>query len=195
MKKLIKLSDIHYVITDDSEIKIGDWMIELLNKVIIQVKVEGNDYSNSTFKKITHSTPIGRLSAMLKAGVKEISLSEVEEAIYGYNVDKMALEKDIKNNAEDWIYNQLSESPSEDISFCAEACEDFWKAGFKAYQELIKDKLYNIEQVFDAIGLAIGLWSPTYASFEQGWKDKIIQYLLPKTEWNIEIIDNKIVIL
>ena len=106
--KLIKLSDTHYIVVDDSEIKEGDWVYYLHNSglhgpsIHKVIKPNYSDYKPYSIhfttgfgvqedcKKITHSTPIGGLSAMLIAGVRELSLSEVEEVIYGYNVEKMA---------------------------------------------------------------------------------------------------------
>lgn len=46
----------HLYILSDDEIKEGDWILETLNKVIFQVKGKGNDYKNSTFKKIIATT-------------------------------------------------------------------------------------------------------------------------------------------
>ena len=43
-------------ITNDEEIKVGDWVLETLNGVKFKVKVSGNDYSNSTFKRIILTT-------------------------------------------------------------------------------------------------------------------------------------------
>jgi hypothetical protein len=46
----------HLYITDDSEIREGDWVIETLNKVVFKVNCGGNDYGNSSFKKIIATT-------------------------------------------------------------------------------------------------------------------------------------------
>jgi len=43
-------------ITSDEEIKKGDWVLETLNDVLCKVKINGNNYSNSSFKKIILTT-------------------------------------------------------------------------------------------------------------------------------------------
>lgn len=93
-QKLIKLSNTHYIIVDDSEIKVG----YVFNSKGISQREEmsgySDDYINRYWQKITHSTPIGGLSAMLKAGVKELSLSKVEEAIYEHFIgDKSSIDE------------------------------------------------------------------------------------------------------
>lgn len=56
--------------------------------------------------------------------------------------------------------------------------------GFEAAQQI---KRFSLEDVFNSIGLAIGLYSPTYASFEEDWKEKIIQSLSQPKVFSIEI--------
>ena len=106
MKKLIKLSDSHYVVVDDSEIKEGDWYYDENDKEsLLPIYKRSQDpkfYKGC--KKITHSTePLEVLTALPNYGngevtqfgfnkIKPISLSEVEEAINGYSVEKMANE-------------------------------------------------------------------------------------------------------
>lgn len=89
--KLIKLSETHYIVVDDSEIREGDWFVNLfLTKtgigpyIVKSVKkindepyftyVSSNDlyHLKKHMLKITHSTqPL--------EGVKPLSLSEVKE--------------------------------------------------------------------------------------------------------------------
>lgn len=164
--KLIKLSETHYIIVDDSEIKVG----YVFNSKGISQREEmsgySDDYINRYWQKITHSTPIGGLSAMLEAGVKELSLSEVEEAINGYSVEEMADEL-------------ISSSDNVDVKLVKEV----WKAGFNTHKELVKDKLFTIEDVLVAANLA--------KNFNKT-DNEIIQLLTPKTEWDIEFVDGKI---
>jgi hypothetical protein len=73
---LIKLSETHYIIVDDCEIKEKDWYCN--NKVLFLSDSkfdEGNNPNqNKNNKLITHST-------QSLDGVKHIPLSEVEKAI------------------------------------------------------------------------------------------------------------------
>lgn len=169
MKKLIKLSDIHYIIVDDSEIKEDDYFyhpnkalvtqIEKCNKIEIHNFVcHINDFIGYVCKKITHSTQPLEISKghSVKGGglwtfedIKQLSLSEVEEVINGYN-----LEEKSEQSFENMGYHSTV-TPHEEKQF-----KLGYKLGFKAHQELVKD-------------------------------------LLPKqTEWNIEINEqNKITLL
>lgn len=180
MQKLIKLSDTHYIIVDDSEIKEGDWVIELLNKVIFQLKVDGNNYSDSTFKKITHSTKTleeiiwwekeTRRSKLGFDKIKPLSLSEVEEVIYGYSVHNMAV-KYCNNHykQKDWEENY-----------------DNYCEGFKAHKELVKDKLFSVEDINNLLQICMESSVIGTSVFMKRKGKEFIQSLLPKTEWNIE---------
>lgn len=73
--KLIKLSDTHYIVVDDSEIK-DCYYYNSLDKAIRF----GNNLNHPYHHKIIHSTqPL--------EGVELLSLPEVEEAINGYSVE------------------------------------------------------------------------------------------------------------
>lgn len=112
MNKLLKLSETHYIIVDDSEIKDGEWVLvkseggrtEILWFVKIQEGIPKfsesqemeyvfpqNEDGIDSWQKITHSFGIEL------EGVINKPLSEVEEAINGYSVDcKEALLKEIE---------------------------------------------------------------------------------------------------
>lgn len=88
MNKLVKLSDTHYIVVDDSEIKEG----YVFNGAEIFLREEMSEYSdeyvNRYWEKITHSTQ--PLEPSLRSDdntlkdfvfIKPLSLSEVEEAI------------------------------------------------------------------------------------------------------------------
>lgn len=177
MNKLIKLSDEHYIVVDDSEINEGDWVIELLNKVIFQLKVDGNNYSDSTFKKIIHSTkPLG---VGWQQEVIELSLSEIEEAIQGYSVEKMAEEY---VNDESYLPVHREENYRSYIN------------GFKAHQELVKDKLFTAITV-ELIAAELILKYRLGKIKEAEDVENIINSYLPKTEWDVEFVDGKIKLL
>lgn len=79
MQKLIKLSNTHYVICDNSEIKEGDWYLTFVNDAIIGEprKCEDDSYNFSKCKKITHSTQPNKGME----NIVFISLLEVEELV------------------------------------------------------------------------------------------------------------------
>lgn len=52
---LFKIGD-NYVCINNEGIKKGDWVLEILNKVIFRAINEGNDYNNYSFKKVAFST-------------------------------------------------------------------------------------------------------------------------------------------
>ncbi len=182
MKKLIKLSDTYYIAVNDSEIKEDDWYwtpikrsIEKCVKKVLAIKGGTNDVAQF---KITHSTEL--LESIYNAEaheiedgnfrkVKPLSLSEVEEAINGYSVEKMADER----FPEDGMHNNR-----------------MWQAqgfvkGFKAHQELVKDKLFTVEDMMDCFNAAreMSYKRPEWQHFSHYYEKKIAV----KTEWDIEI--------
>ncbi len=176
MKKLIKLSDTHYIIVDDTEIKEGDIFIHP-DKTIERAS---RDLDGRGLNKITHSTqPLELSTSHINTGkyhfdkIKYLSLSEVEEVINGYSVEKMAESK----------YPYKLSSNARKKGFIE---------GFKTHQELVKDKLFTIEDLEKAL-------SQAFLACQDGYDittKEIIQSLLPKTEWDIEIDkNNKITLL
>jgi hypothetical protein len=159
--KAIQLSPIHYVVVDDSKIREGDWFYtKCLDNIF---KASGFPLSATDAKKITHSTqPL--------EGVKHIPLSEVEEAIFGYSVEKMARVHKVALK-DDWS-------------------ESSYLVGFKAAQELSKDKMFTIEDIKKAFNAG-----DNYRYWENNGsrntpsnvldEEKYIQSVLPKTEWNV----------
>lgn len=178
---LIKLSDTHYIIVDDSEIKEGNWCIYNTGE-IIQYLVKLN---TDNIKKITHSTQpleediefVGTTPKItLKfINIKPLSLPEVEEAINGYSVEKMAYDYDL--DAHENIYGQVQA----------------FKAGFKAHQELVKDNLFTDKISIESLQELINEGYDPYDSAHHLQVQRMlkiieifIQSLLPKTEWDIE---------
>ena len=186
--KLIKITGSHYIVVDDSEIKEGDWYITELPQVIFQYyKSKGLSSSRGKNFKITHSTqPLENGIGKSVNGtyppeyprfdkIKQLSLSEVEELIYGYSVEKMAedglSESDLKS----------TDGSYESFHHQAEAFLQGYLKGFKAHQELVKDKLFTVEDMKKA-------YNTNHYSQEEkdnNW-NSFIQSLLPKTEWNVE---------
>ncbi len=170
----------HYIIVDDSEMREGDcWYNKstgLWFKVSqdnIRMYKQNSNMNRDGLNKITHSTqPL--------EGVQNILLSEIEEAIYGYSVEKMALKQYPITNV------GISSTLTVDSKVMY---REGYILGFKAHQELVKDKLFTIEDMKKAYyqGHKSGLGSDNSLTFEE-----FIKSLLPKTEWDIEIIDGKI---
>jgi hypothetical protein len=180
MSKLLKLSDTHYIIVDDSEIKEGDCYC--FDKVDRQIWF-GNFES---MEKITHSTQ--PLEPSLRSDdntlkdfvfIKPLSLSEVEEVINGYSVEKMA---------EKFVIEKLkisSQAPGVMIGYIE---------GFKAHQELVKDKFIlskdQIEMLIEQAREHHG-----YMELEKS-KQYLFEAISPKTEWDVEFDEQgKIVLL
>lgn len=169
--KLIKLSDTHYVVVDDSEIKEGDFVIDKHKNIYQQLTDKVFEQFTGS-KKISHSTqPLG---IGWQQEVIELSLSEVEEIIYRGSAENMA---------QRWATSVTTRST------------DYWRTlvegyveGFNAHRELVKDKLFTVNDLRKAIASA---WSSDNKTMGE-----IIQSLLPKTEWDIKFNEQgKIVLL
>jgi len=173
--KLIRLSKTHYIIVDDSQIEKGDWVLPINNTPYRLKKAIDKLPSD---KKITHSTipldieTIPSETANIKkvswGNIKHIPLSEVEEAINGYSVEKMA-HKIRMDKWGDEIGQGIKNSCREEGII----------EGFKAHQQLVKDKVFTEEDVRIAIAMARTLPNDTGT--------QIIQSLTTsKTEWDVE---------
>lgn len=150
MKKLIKINDEHYVVVDDSEIKENDWIYDLEENVIYLIKKEMLGVFLLSCRKITHSTqPLEQKTNSHSQGfnmkamssdvelifdkIKQLSLSEVQETIKGYSVEKMAIEK----YPNDWNTSKDFEDPLLVVS-CSRTA---YRKGFIAHETLVKDKI------------------------------------------------------
>jgi len=187
MQKLIKLSETHYIIVDDSEIKEGDWYwtpikrsIEQCVKKLLIIKGGQNDIDQF---KITHSTqPLDTIILKNRDGsqavgnhygdIGKLSLSEVEEAINGYSVEKMA---------HNWATRQTTRST------------DYWRSLVRAYKdahkELVKDKLFTIEDMEYCYNTAsrAGKMQETGLEPDLGFKEYMHRHHQQKTEWECTI--------
>lgn len=186
MKKLIKLSETHYIIVDESKIKEGDWAYDFVDKEVFYVdsinKISGivrSNYHTTVLdgcKRITHSTQRleSKFSSIIYWGYAHISLSEVKEAINGYSVEKLA------ESANGYsIYGMP-------IGEKYLAFNEGYQLGFNTHKELVKDKLFTEQDLREAISLA---WNYGQKP-ENNLKDcgnSIVQSLLPKCEWGVEL--------
>jgi hypothetical protein len=174
MKKLIKLSDTRYIVVDDSPIKEGEWYLTFMNNEIAGEprRCEDSSYSFGNCKKITHSTqPLEGRDYLWRPIVKPLSLSDVEEAIYGYSVEKMAQSA--------FTHPDFGKYKVGSIAYY-----NGYKDGFNAHKELTKDKL---------IGNDVGsldnflLNSNKYTQEEREIiLQSICDWIESKTEWEVE---------
>ena len=195
---LKKLSEDHFIIYDNSEIEVFDlFMHESHGKVQIKecedivgksILVDNGEASCwiDYCKKITHSfgKPL--------VGVINRSLSEAEELIDGYSVEKMA---------DKWSINTENVHPAN--SYIA---KQGYLEGFNAHKELVKNKFIFTEQqlielierareikdgddVFDLEGI-LGMLEVNTQTMDVEHCTSIINSLRPKTEWQVSIDEN-----
>lgn len=189
--KIIKLSETHYIGVDDLSPIPNDFVYSYVTNTIARF-TDPRHFSDGTYKKITHSTQplecdkmwtplncerwlcnnIPCCGKFVNQKIKPLSLSEVEEAIYGYSVEQMAEEE----------YPFAENTTHETIHKIA---KEAYIKGFNTYKELVKNN-YTFEQVLDAweLGAKEGL------PLTKKKKEELIQSLLPKTEWDAEIDEN-----
>lgn len=195
-----KLSDDHYIIMNDSEIKQGDWVyqqnFEKTNNQIISIKTEfqsnvANDKNGSyTKRKITHSTQPESLGMGWMQSVQPLFLSEVKELLGVVDVEKKAFELAIlfhntyeklapafgyETRLDTKVFDKYSANGKLMIAVCKEI--------YQALEDN-KEKKYTEEDLADAINMARN--EPDMSG------NAIIQSLQPKTEWEVEFVDGKL---
>jgi hypothetical protein len=218
--KLIKLSDNHYIVADDSEIKEGDFRcqkstfldgtsktIKDYHNAVWEIKqttkkelpyVHRAQYGKNSMDgicgcyKITHSTqPLipntkgvtaANHSEYVLGNIKPLSLSEVEEVIYGYSVEKMA------ENFANYAMEEMQWA-----SRMKRCTISSYIQGFKAHQELVKDKLFNLNEVLEEMCLLSESKDEEKYIIKAFKRYKKIKQ--SKTEWDVEFIDGKIKLL
>ena len=178
MKQLIKISDEHYIITNDEDINEGDFVYE--GNEIIQFKsrvaviLANNqfaEYGKKTFFKVTHSTkPLSNVH-----GAKLIDLSEIKRLSLNDDLDKKA----------SLLYGNTG---------IGLAYKNIWLNGYNEAIEENKDKLYTNKNVLDFLHFLTFDHNHKYDTTEDAWDD-FKQRLQKKTSWEVDIIDDKIVLL
>lgn len=131
------------------------------------------------FYKITHSTQPLEVVGVSDdnnnylydwVNIKRLSLLEVEETINECNVDRMA-----EDYTEQWCGKRKVDT----------YIHDAFKAGFNAHKELMKDKLHEILSDFYVL-----------ATDGEVCNHQVIdEFLLSKTEWDVEFVEGKLKIL
>ena len=167
--KVNTISNDHYIIVDDSEIKEGDGIIDSLG--IRQVtSCEGvkavQDVNH--IKKITHSTQpleegttIHDIEHKRWILIKYIDLQEVKELIGEVDVEKRIYDTDFRGDV------------------------NSYKQGYNQAREDNKKKKYTEEDMWKAFE-----YGKTLDGYD--WFGDLLESLQPKTEWEVEIIDGKL---
>lgn len=173
--KLIKLSETHYIIVDNSKISVGDFIADGY-----RVRQWLDDCSLLGKKKVIYSTEPESLGPKWMQSVLPLLLSQIEEVLNINNVEKMAL----KN----WDSDRYLEEVFEKESYCA----GYWE-GFKAHQELYP---YSRNQVFELMCIAFKAGFEKYDSVKvwlEGLELVECAWILTKfdstpkpTEWDVE---------
>jgi len=175
--KMKRLSEEHYIICDDSEIKEGDWIGFPNLKKFVPVQYFGGDLTGGE-KKITHSTqPLGFLNvdgfttANLKpdwSNVKFLPLSEVKELLGVVDVEKKA--------------NDCIAKVKHNGSFIR---------GYNQALEDNKERKYTREDLLDAFTWGFLEGTERRGDVTDG-VNKFSQSLQPKTEWEVKFVDGKL---
>jgi hypothetical protein len=189
MKKLIKLNESNYIVVDNSCIERGDYYYNMSMREILYKKEKGVLFHHC--KKITHSTQpledvfIGNTFRVNVGGfekgynnIKALSISEVEELVNGY--DLITLSKEATKNKK--FANGLHEEV---------VAQMYYRKGFKTHQELVKDKLFTVNDMRNMFILGGKHKTQNPDKFLEKMEE-IIQSLLLKTEWDVEFVDGKI---
>ena len=190
--KMKKLSEDHYIVVDDSEIKEGDWYLTFQNNEVIGEprKCEDSSYNFIYCRKITHSTqPLGFLNehgfttANLKpdwTNVEYLPLSEVKELLGEVDVEKKGEKKYPKS--EFWVGSNPSRLYDENAKERRAYIE-----GYREALEDNKEKKYTYYDIENAFNSGRGYGVPDdIKDF-----DSFIQSIQP-TEWEVEFVNGKL---
>ena len=178
--KMKKLSDDHYIVMDDSDIKIGDVVAErlLTGKYELFTIQTLNDIDEQTQIKITHSTQPEFFGTGWMQSIQPLFLSEVKELLGVVDIEKKVLEYNRKKFVSEF-------NPKKD-QFAAGII-----VGWKQALEDNKDRKYTEEDMRKAMRFGSMRNKLTISELESSFQ-QLIQSLQPKTEWNVEIVEDKL---
>jgi hypothetical protein len=209
--KLIKLKKDHYVIVDDSEITVGDFYLRYNQKIMkcTEMKLSFNESlkkeeviilsngcgdpyerSRSYLKKITHSTePIEIYEKdpqwQMWDKVTGLNLSDIKEVIGEVDVINKAMK--FSNDPFEGAFDDNKYHIGKEIGYIA---------GYNQSIEDNKEKKYTEEHLIWAIqeAYADGRDEADDVLYQQveGSVKTILNYLKPKTEWEVEFINGKL---
>jgi len=167
---LIKLSEDHYIVADDSEINIGDIVAErlLTGKYDLFTIHTLNDIDKLRQKKIICSTQPESLGTGWMQSVLPLLLSEVKELIGEVNkVEELSL----KMGLELYVGGNY----------------DFENGVRKGYNQALED---NKEKKYTEEDMQWALYEARH--HQEHSIEEIIQALQPKTEWEVEFVNGKL---
>lgn len=184
MKKLIKINEQHYVIVDEN-LKIEEGKHFLTKENIPHTNFGWNFGDRviiySTLPLVHPNCCISKDGGTTKGNsgcayrngclddVPLIKLEDVEEAIDNtYELFKEIDGSCNENEYEHWLFKQ----------------------GFKAHKELTKDNLFTISDMIRAMRYSSEITNNKLSNIKN-----YIESVLPKTEWNVDVINDKIVLL
>lgn len=174
--KLIKLSDKHYIVVSDEEIKKDNFFLDLRDSPDLY-----NEDIYRCYKplEILFANKIGKkiiASTQTLEGVQTISLNEIKELISMPDIYKIATKA-----TDNWVYWTNS------------VHKVYFRAGYTQALEDNKQKQFtyqDLELMFSA-GILIGLFDEKKEDYTEEFKE-VFQKKLSKTEWNVEFIDGKL---
>lgn len=194
-KELVFIDYDHYVIVDDSEITVGDYclMFDSFGNIFLgnqpkqYLGIEKGHYINKGLKKITHS--FGKTIG----GVENRSLSEVEELLFGFSIEKMA-EKEFP------LIDELFDTTGEENLQLLDHRKSYIK-GIHDYMKLTKHRFGETDMIHAYVeGTNSGsnyqsLCEDDFEEAESFSEDNYEEFkrtLSPKTKWTVEYINNKL---
>jgi hypothetical protein len=199
-QKLIKIkNEKHYIIVDDSQIKEGDFMYDVDGDIGIAIGKDKSEWEGN--RKITHSvkpleevccTPNNQIKRYIDCKgcdkkqlgfnkIKPLFIQEVEELLSGYSVEKMVDDR-YPSDINDFTDNGFDKKEIVRIAFCD---------GFNAHKELVKDKLFTMEDMIQAIGFGFGICRRHDRAPFDLEQINFIKSLQP-TEWDVHFINGKL---
>ena len=200
--ELIKINPDHYVIVDDSKIKIDDFYIDDSNTVRCAItEVESYWTHRKHYKKVTHSTkPLEDVTVLVRPDgsdvsetifdkVKEISLSKVKKLIGEVDMEELELKyhkklmerREIAKNFRGQVAgNHPDMFTSREMLSMMEGFTD----GYTQALDDNKDKKYTDDDVIAIVK----------KSRETGLSAEyiIISDYQPKSHWEVEFIDGEL---
>lgn len=206
MNKLIKLSDTHYIIVDDSEIKEGDWYFDITTSQPQKKYSDLKSKDKLDRLKITHSTkPLegNREYAVYQHNhhephfnkIKPLKLEEIHELLGIVNIEVKALKQLSKTN------ELFIQSSRPDLQSNLDYENGYLDGAVFGYNKALQDnseKKYTEEDIEHAIFTLwryfvndprqINLW--VKEDYKEFYLNYIKTYLQPKTEWEVKILDN-----
>ena len=194
-KELVFIDYDHYVIVDDSKITVGDYclMFDSFGNIFLgnqpkqYLGIEKGHYINKGLKKITHS--FGRTIE----GVENRSLSEVEELLFGFSIEKMA-EKEFP------LVDEFFDTTGEENLQLLGHRKSYIK-GIRDYMKLTKYRFGETDMIHAYVeGTNSGsnyqsLCEDDFEEAESFSEDNYEEFkrtLSPKTKWTVEYINNKL---